>query len=143
MKNNLMAKITVSIQAPASKVWKALTEPKLVKQYLYGTEVSSDWKPGSPIHWTGEYNGKTYHDKGVIKKIEPEKILQHTYFSDLSGKEDKPENYATVTYTLTKNNGTTQLSLTQDNIDSEKAVESSNTNWKGVLGKLKEVVEKN
>jgi hypothetical protein len=34
-----------------------------------GTEVISDWKEGSTIIYTGEYEGKKYHDKGLIKKL--------------------------------------------------------------------------
>jgi hypothetical protein len=50
-------------------------KPVFDKKYLMGTNVSSDWKAGSPISYEGEYNGKKYHDKGVIRKIEPEKVL--------------------------------------------------------------------
>ena len=61
-----------------------------------GTDVSSDWKEGSTITYNGEYKGKKYHDKGIIKKIEPEKILQSNYFSSLSEKEHSTENWKTV-----------------------------------------------
>jgi uncharacterized protein YndB with AHSA1/START domain len=89
----LIAATTISIDATAAEVWKALTSPELIKKYLMGTDVSSDWKEGSTITYSGEYNGKKYQDKGIIKKIEPGKILQSTYRSSISEKEDKPENY--------------------------------------------------
>lgn len=143
MKKNLIAKTSISLQATAAKVWKALTEPKLIKQYMFGTDVTSDWKQGSDICWSGEYEGKSYTDKGVITMIEPKKILQHTYLSSMSGKEDKPENYVTVTYTLVKKDDKILLTLTQDNNANEKAREGSTKNWKMVLKKMKEVVENN
>ena len=142
MKENLTANASISLDATPSKVWEALTNPKLIKQYMFGTEVTSDWKEGNPITWKGEYKGKSYKDKGVIKKIKMNKILQHTYLSGMSGKEDKPENYATVTYKLSKENEKTILSLSQDNNENEKAKEGSTKNWNTVLEKLKEVVEK-
>jgi uncharacterized protein YndB with AHSA1/START domain len=142
MEKNLSLETSVLINAPASKVWDALTNPQLVKQYLFGTEVTSDWKVGSPITYKGSYQGKEYHDKGTIKKVEPGKVLQSTYWSSMSGKEDKPENYATVTYRLSKKDGGTILTLTQDNIENEKSKEHSEQNWKMVLQKLKEVVER-
>ncbi len=49
-------------------------------------------KEGSPINYEGEYDGKKYHDKGIIKKNEPGKLLQSTYWSSMAGKEDIPEN---------------------------------------------------
>lgn len=143
MKKNLIANATVSVHAPATKVWKALTDPKLIKQYLFGTDVVTDWKEGHSITWKGEYEGKSYQDKGVIKKIEPNRILQHTYLSSMSGKEDSPENYATVSYQLVGEGDKTVLSLSQDHNENEKAREASTKNWTTVLSKLKEVVEQN
>lgn len=60
----------------------------------------------------------------------------------MSRKEDKRENYVTVTYKLSKENDKTMLSLSEDNNENEKAKESSTKNWNTVLEKLKEVVEK-
>ena len=141
MKETLIAETSISIDASPDQVWKALTTPKLIKKYLMGTNVSTDWKEGSAIIYDGEYNGKKYHDKGVIKKVESEKLLRSTYLSSMSGKEDKPENYNLVTYKLTPSNGKTVVTISQDNIFSEKEKEHSRENWKLVLKKLKEVVE--
>lgn len=141
MKNTLIAETSISVNATAAQVWKALTTPELIKRYLMGTDVSTDWKEGSTITYSGEYEGKKYHDKGIIRKIEPEKILQSTYLSSMSGKEDKPENYNLVTYKIDLRDKQTILTLSQDNISSEKEREHSIENWKMVLGKLKQVVE--
>ena len=59
----------------------------------------------------------------------------------MSGKVDKPENYNLVTYNLTKKDDKTLVTLSQDNISTEKEKEHSIENWKMVLKKLKEVVE--
>lgn len=106
-----------------------------------GANVFSDWKVGSTITYTGEFQGKKYQDKGVIQKVEPEKILQSTFFSPLSGKEDTPDNYYLVTYILSKSDGKTMVTLLQDNISTEKERVHSIENWKSVLRKLKAVVE--
>ena len=141
MKKTLNAKASVSIKATPAQVWKALTTPALIKKYLMDTNVTTDWKEGSPIKYEGEYQGKKYSDKGIIKKVEPEKILQNTYWSSMGGKEDKPENYNLVTYKLSQNDGKTVVTLTQDNVLSEKEKEHVTGNWRSVLKKLKEVVE--
>src|SRR5664279_3402869 len=116
MKNTLIAETSISVNATPAQVWNVLTTPKLIKRYLMGTDVSTDWKEGSTITYKGEYEGKKYHDKGIIKKVEPEKLLQSTYLSSMSGKEDKPENYNLVTYKLTKSDDKTVVTLSQDNI---------------------------
>ncbi|MES2380934.1 MAG: SRPBCC family protein [Bacteroidota bacterium] len=141
MKSTLIAETSVSVHASPAQVWRALTTPALIKKYLMDTDVTSDWKVGSAIEYKGEYQGKKYHDKGVIKKLETEKIFQSTYWSSMSGKEDKPENYNTVTYKIKEQNDKTVITLTQDNIASEKEKEHATENWKMVLNNLKEVVE--
>ena len=142
MKQTITAETSIEIDASPSEVWKAITTAATIKKYLMGTNVSTDWKEGSPITYEGEYNGKKYKDKGVIKKIVPEKIFRSTYWSSMAGKEDKPENYNTVTYNLDDNpDGTTIVRITQDNILSDKEKEHAVSNWKMVLQKLKEVVE--
>ena len=141
MKWNLVCETPITIDADASKVWKAITTPRLIKKYLFGTNASSDWKEGSTITYEGEYEGNAYKDKGVIKKSEPEKIFQSTYWSSMGSKEDKPENYNLVTYTLTSKNSKTTVILSQDNLQSEKDTEHMLENWKMTLKSLKKVVE--
>ena len=102
------------------------------KKISYGNDVSTDWKEGSAITYNGEYEGKKYHDKGIIKKIVPEKLLQSPYLSSMSGKKDKPENYNLVTYKITKRDDKTVITLSQDNNSTEKEKEHSTENWKTV-----------
>ena len=141
MNEKLIAETTVTINATASRVWEAITTPEVIKKYMFGTEVHSEWKEGSAISYEGEYEGKAYKDKGVIKKLEEQKIFQSTYWSSMSGKEDKPENYNLVTYRLKESGGKTAVTLTQDNIADEKEKAHMIENWNMVLGKLKKVVE--
>jgi uncharacterized protein YndB with AHSA1/START domain len=137
-----VATAEAAIDAPRSKVWRALTDPDQIQKYMFGSRVETDWKPGSPITWTGEYEGKKYEDKGEILEVVEERRLKVTHFSPLSGEEDAPENYHTLLYELTENNGTTHVSLSQDNNSSEEAAEHSRENWEKMLAALKEVVER-
>ena len=93
MNGKFLAEAATIINAPASKVWEALTKPNLIKQYLYGTEVTTDWQVGSPITYRGEWEVKTYEDKGKILQVEPERLLVSTFWSSLAGLPDSPENY--------------------------------------------------
>jgi uncharacterized protein YndB with AHSA1/START domain len=138
---NLSLATSLEINAPASKVWEALTNPDIVKQYFFGTNVKTDWKKGSPIIWEGEWEGKSYRDKGEILDIDPGKYVKYNYWSTMSGTEDIPENYADITYTLTENDGVTSLVITQGNIKSEESKSHSEQNWQYVFGKMKEMVE--
>ena len=138
---NLTAKTQTIIHASRNKVWDALTKPELVKKYMMGADVKSDWKVGSPLTYTGVYKDKPFEEKGVIRKIERDKLLQATHFSTNSGKEDKPENYALVTWELNEKDGMTAVTVSQDSISTEKGVEGSEANWAAVLKGLKQTVE--
>jgi uncharacterized protein YndB with AHSA1/START domain len=133
----------VTIHATKSEVWEALTDPDKVKQYLHGTEMSTDWKEGSPIFWRGEWKGRSYEDKGTVLAVQTEKLLRYTHWSPMGGSEDKPENYHTVTYELAGDDGKTTLTLTQDNNASQEEADTmADNNWGPVLNGLKEMVEK-
>jgi len=142
MNNKFTAQATTLVNAPASKVWDALTNPSLIKQYLYGTEVTSDWKVGSPIIYKGEWEGKSYEDKGEILQIEPDKLLISTFWSSLAGLPDLPENYKTVRYELFPQGDGTKLTITQGNNATQEEADHSTQNWTTVLDKLKELLEK-
>jgi uncharacterized protein YndB with AHSA1/START domain len=140
--NKLTARVSIAIEAPVSKVWQALTDPALIKEYLFGTNAESEWKKGSSITYTGVWEGKPYVDKGTVIDIIPEKLLHTTYLSGNSGKEDTPENYANVVYELKPDNGHTVVMLSQDNISSEKELEHMKQNWGMVLDSMKKLLEK-
>ncbi|MFT3936191.1 MAG: SRPBCC family protein [Chitinophagaceae bacterium] len=143
MKTNLIAKAAVNISASAEQVWEGLVNPTLVKKYMMGATVQSDWKKGSKIIWKGEVKGKKFEDKGEIVAIDPSKEIKYTHFSQLSGQEDKPENYHTVDIHLSGSGKETKVELTQDNNASSKEKEESEKNWKTMLEGLKQTVEAN
>ncbi len=142
MTSKFVARATISINAPTAQVWQALTKPELIKQYLFGTEVTTDWQVGSTITYKGEWQGKTYQDKGKILKVEPEKRLVSTFWSSLSGVPDAPENYKTVSYELSAEGGGTRLTITQDNNDNQEEANHSEQNWGAVLEGMKKLLEK-
>jgi uncharacterized protein YndB with AHSA1/START domain len=141
MTDNLVATAAVRVAASADDVWRAITDPALVAKYYFGTKVESDWRPGSPITWSGEYEGKEYRDHGTVLEVLPGERLVHTHFSPMSGREDVPENYHTLTWALEPDGDGTSLVLTQDNNHSYDEVGHSEQNWQTVLDGLKTVVE--
>ena len=141
MSKTYIATAAITINAPASKVWDALTKPDLIQQYLSGTEVATDWQVGSPITYKGTWQGKTYEDKGKILQIEPGKLLISTYWSSFTGLPDIPENYNTVRYELSVEGGGTRLTIIQDNNATQEDAEHSEQNWKMVLDDLKKLLD--
>ncbi len=140
-KNNLIAKATTTISALRSDIWDALTTPESIKQYMFGTDVTSKFYEGSPIVWRGEWQGKVYEDKGKIMKVDPGRVFQFSHYSPLSGLPDRPDNYHIVTIELIDKGGEVKVVLTQDKNLTEEARQHSEKNWQLVLDALKQLVE--
>jgi len=143
MDQNLVQSHSIEINANIDKVWHALTEPKLIAQYLHGTETITDWKAGSKITFQGEYEGKTYRDGGVIKEIIQNEKLSYTYWTGFSGLEDKPENYSLVTYLVSKiDAGKTKFTWITKGFGSQEEYDRSMNSMPKFLENIKEIVEK-
>lgn len=143
MPANLVARASMVIDASVQEVWNALVDVDAIRQYMFGTNVTSDWKEGSPITWRGEWKGKAYEDKGVVLRAAPPRTLKYTHFSPLAGLPDKPENYHTVEIELSSEGATTtRVALSQDNNTTEEARGHSEANWRTMLEGLKAYAEK-
>jgi uncharacterized protein YndB with AHSA1/START domain len=138
---NHIAKAELSINAPIDKVWNALVDPEIIKKYMFGATVTSDWIEGSKITWKGEWQGKPYEDKGKILQFEPRTRLQYSHFSPMEGKPDVPESYHIVTIDLVEKENQTFVSLKQDNNANEEAKDHSEKNWRMMLDSLKKLLE--
>ena len=146
MKEELVVKKTIKLNAATSKVWEALTSPEFTKKYMFGCEVISDWKLGSPIIWKGISEGKEIvFVKGNIVNIAPGKLLQFTAFDPNSDLEDVHSNYTTVTYELSPEHGHTVLSVTQGDFagvaNGEKRYNHTVGGWDFALNGLKKLLE--
>jgi uncharacterized protein YndB with AHSA1/START domain len=139
---DVIARATITIDASRAEVWKALVSPAAIKQYMFGADVRTDWKEGSPITWAGEWKGKKFEDKGKLLQVKPERRLQYSHFSPLSGRPDTPENYHTVTMELSDVGGKTLVTLIQDNASTDEARKEAEKNWNMMLQGLKKFVEK-
>ncbi len=149
MSEPLIVKSEITINAPAAKVWDALINPEQTKKYMFGCEALSDWKPGSPLLWQMDYEGKPFVAvKGNIVKIEPGELLVYTVIDPNSGMSDIPENYLDVEYALTEQNGKTIFTVTQSGFenaaDGEKRYKDTYNNgegWNPILVQIKALVE--
>jgi uncharacterized protein YndB with AHSA1/START domain len=143
MNTGLIARASVAVAAPPADVWEALVTPAAIKAYMFDATVTSDWVVGSPIVWSGEWQGRGYEDKGVILQIVRERVLEFSHFSPLAGVADLPENYHIVTVHLSSDGAQTRVSLRQDNNLTDEARERAERNWGAMLAGLKHFVEHN
>jgi uncharacterized protein YndB with AHSA1/START domain len=138
----LEATASTTVDAGRTAVWTALTDPAQVKQWFFGTDLETDWTPGSPITWSGEWEGKPYEDKGEVVAVDEPSRLEVTHYSPLAGLEDVPESYHTLVYTLADSDRGTEVTITQDNNGDQAEADRNAENWSQMLAALKEHLEK-
>ncbi len=129
-----------TVNAPVEKVWAALTDPEIIKQYFFGTQLICDWAVGNAIVFQGEWEGQKYKDHGTVLEYEPNNKLAYSYLSSWSGMEDKPENYLRVAYELEAVGNQCALTISQSNYDEERAKHSEG-NWEALMEAMKKVIE--
>lgn len=115
MNGPLIISNTVQIDASRAKIWNALVNPHETKKYMFGCEALSDWEIGSPLLWQGTHDGKAMvFVKGTILDIELENYLAYTTIDpNDQSLAHLPENYLTVTYTITTEDDKNVLTITQ------------------------------
>jgi len=136
-----VAHAETEISASPQQVWDAMTDPEAISTFMFGSKVETDWEEGSPITWSGEYDGRPFQDKGEILEVVENQRLRMTHFSPLSGEDDVPENHHTLDYRLEDRGASTRLTLDQDGNDSAAQAEQFAGNWQMMLDQLKKYVE--
>lgn len=121
---------SIEVAAPASTLWRVLTENEFIRQYMFGCNAESDWKPGSPLLWKGAADGVLYV-KGHVVSIDPPRRLVYTVIDPNSSIADVPSNYLTVTYELQDRGGSSTLEIVQGDFST---VENGEGRYQDALG---------
>ena len=140
---------TIDIDAPTTTVWDMLTNPAQTPKYMFGCQALSDWTVGSPLRWQGIYEGnELIFVTGTVVGMAPPTYLAYTTFDPNGTLADLPENYVTVTYSLTEANGKTRLTVTQGDFatvgDGERRYAEASNNgegWNPILVQIKALAE--
>ena len=138
---NYTVEKTIAIAASVDKVYEALTNSDLVIQYYPLEEVVSDWQVGSEFIAKGSIDGQNFTDYGKIDRLVKNKEFQYTYWSTNHGTQRTPENYLSISYTLSETDKGTVLNLSQRNIKSEQMYSQMQQVWDFLLSSLKSFVE--
>ena len=143
MDKNLIASSNINIQSTPEKVWDVLINPEKIKEYLFDTEVLTDWNIGSSIVFQGEYNGQQYKDKGNVIEHKENELLKYNYWSGFSGLADKLENYSLVTYKIEKlDDNSLSFTWHQQGFSSEEGKCHTEQGLQSMLEKIKELAGK-
>ena len=133
---------TVMIATPANRVWAVLTEPEFIKQWQYGSLLSTDWIVGNGIRFKTEWQGQVFEQWGTVLEFSPCQRLRYSLFAPRPGLEDRPENYFEMEYVLTEQAGGTLLEIVQvDNRDGAVQEDSQDESSNPILAALKSIAE--
>lgn len=134
---------TITINAPAGKIWQALTNPVDMAKWMAETElaINTTWQTGSPIIISGAFYKKPFENKGVVLAFEPERKVAYSHLSSISRLEDVPENYSHITFNLTPANGQTALTVTITRFATDVIYKHLAFYWNVTLEVLRRYVE--
>lgn len=131
---------TINLPAPKEKVWEALTDPKYVKLWQYGSALTTDWQPGSEIRFKAEWNGTIFEQWGTVLEVIPNELIKYNLFAPRPDLEDKPENYFIMSYILSPDGDNTKLEFIQEDNRPGAKQDAPQGEENPVLKALKEVV---
>ena len=141
MSNNTSETRSVVIERefphPPEKLWRALTQPHLMEEWL----MKNDFKPdiGHRFNLRGEWGGVL--DCEVLA-IEPHRTLSYTW--DFKHEDAAYSLKSVVTFTLTRTSTGTHLRMEQEGFrpDQKQAFGGAHAGWKQFLDKLEQVLAK-
>jgi uncharacterized protein YndB with AHSA1/START domain len=145
--SNFMTKLiekTVIINALATDVWKALTQPFLIKQWMGEEEmnlhIQTSWAVNTPITISG-FHHLPFVNKGTILEYDEEKVLSYSHLSSLSRLPDEPQNYSVIKFSLSPADTQTALTLTISNFPTETINKHLEFYWQSTIVVLKKFIE--
>jgi uncharacterized protein YndB with AHSA1/START domain len=83
-----------TINAPPSQVWRALTDPDLMRLWM--------GEPEMRVEIVKAHHHVDFENKGTVLHFEPNSILRYSHLSSLSRLPDKSENYTVIEFGLVR-----------------------------------------
>ncbi len=129
----------IIFKSPAIEVWDLITNPEKTKQYMFGSEIVSDWQLGSLVEWIGqdEQGKPVVFVVGKVNEIVPLKKIVTSTFDPNSGMEDIPANHIPFSYELEDLPEGVLLRIKQGPFDgaedAQKRYEESAAGWKQMV----------
>ena len=123
------------ISFPPEKIWRALTEPHLIEEWL----MKNDFRPvgGHSFNLRGDWGGVL--DCEVLA-VEPNKSLSYTW--NFTHEDPAFDLKSVVTFTLTPTGTGTHLRMEQSGFrpDQKQAYGGANAGWRQFFAKLDETL---
>ena len=133
--------IVRKLGAGPAKVWRAITEPEMLKQWMAPSDAfkvpvaEADVRVGGRYHIVMNAPDGEVHDvSGVYREIVPNKKLVYTW-----AWKSTPERQSVVTIELRAAGSGTELTLRHEQFADEEARDHHQQGWNGCLDRLEKV----
>jgi uncharacterized protein YndB with AHSA1/START domain len=128
------------IQTTPEKVWAALQDPEMTKQYWGLHKNVSDWKAGS--RWTHQdYETNAVRVTGQVLEAEPPKKLVVSW-GHPEGSPGAAEQPSKVTFLIEPFMGTVRLTVMHDElVEGGVTMKGITQGWPAILSSLKSLLE--
>jgi uncharacterized protein YndB with AHSA1/START domain len=128
----------IYIKTTPERLWEAITDPELRRQYSFGVGVVSDWTPGS--HYVAEHpQSPEPISKGENLEVDPPRRLVQS-FNALWSDDVKSEGTSRVTWEIEPVGDSCRLLVTHDQLR-EGVNEEIYGGWPQILSGLKTLLE--
>ncbi len=129
----------ILIETSPEKLWQALTDPQMTKQYFYGTEVVSDWNVGGEIRYVGHDGNEMLYCE-ILEIDEPRRLV--VTFKPLWEGATTATQPSRVTYEIEQLGKVCRLILTHDELDKDHPLNPDvRTGWAEILSGMKTLLE--
>lgn len=136
---------SIPIRASAPEVWRSLTDPILMTQWMaepeMKLEIVTDWQIGGRVVIAGWHHAR-FENCGTVLRFEPHAVLAWTQLSSVSRLPDIPENHTTIEFRLMAlDSGSTSLNLRVTGFPTESIYRHFDFYWRVTLPMLRRFIE--
>jgi uncharacterized protein YndB with AHSA1/START domain len=124
----------IYIQSTAEKIWQALTDPEMTKEFWGRHQNRSDWKPGSEWRHVNYDDATDIAVAGTVVESDPPRRLVLTWARP------NETDVSRVTFAIDDFMGSARLTVTHDEL-SEEMLSKIRAGWPAVLSSLKSLLE--
>jgi len=127
------------IRTTPEKLWSALTDAKQMKEYWFGMQIKTEWKPG--VEWQMLFPDGKVADTGEILELERPKRIRLKWRNEFKP-ELKAEGYSVCTFEIERVGGAVRLTITHTIERAEsKFIQAVSGGWPKILSNLKSLLE--
>jgi uncharacterized protein YndB with AHSA1/START domain len=127
------------IRTTSEKLWAALTDPEVMREYWFGMRQESQWKVGSS--WRLLFSDGRVADAGEVLEVDPPKRLVLKWRNEFKP-ELKSEGPARCIYELEQVGDAVKLTITHTiERPASKFIEAVSGGWPRIISNLKSFLE--